>query len=455
MNKIYRVIWSKTKRSYVVVSEVAKRNGKCSSSLNKKLIAAFLTAGAVLSVTGSAWAAPVEPTGGYLVSGSQNEVDGGISQDQTVFGYNNSVSDFATTAWGYSNTVSGYVGTAWGSGNVAAGTYATAWGSGNESGQNDEDRQETIDLLKSFNPSAVHDNEVAGFGTSTTTWGVYNKAYGSRATAFGMDNKAYGINSTAWGSNTDSFGRDATTFGYMTRAVGDQSTAWGQQTIAYGANATTWGHFTLVKAFDGEEEAIDATAFGDSTWAAGSGATAFGSQTLARGGFSTAFGVGSQAIGDVSTAFGENSNALGDNSLAALGGTTGAISGYENHSFDDDIDPEGDTTGTHYIFTYKRAINAEGAAAIGYGSNAAKSYTYAIGKSAKAYAENSVAVGNEAAAGGVSSTVIGTGSKSGDTRLKYNSNLQGGASSVYGAYNTVKATAGVDFDGFAFTVLET
>ena len=56
MNKIYRVIWSKTKNCYVVVSEYAKRNGKCSSRLNKKLIAAFLAAGTVLSVTVSAWA---------------------------------------------------------------------------------------------------------------------------------------------------------------------------------------------------------------------------------------------------------------------------------------------------------------------------------------------------------------------------------------------------------------
>ena len=57
MNKIFKVIWCKTKNCYVVVSEVAKRNGKCSSSLNKKIIAAFLAAGTVLSVTGSAWAA--------------------------------------------------------------------------------------------------------------------------------------------------------------------------------------------------------------------------------------------------------------------------------------------------------------------------------------------------------------------------------------------------------------
>ena len=56
MNKIYKVIWSKAKNCYVVASEFAKRNGKSSSSLNKKLIAAMLAAGTVLSVSGNAWA---------------------------------------------------------------------------------------------------------------------------------------------------------------------------------------------------------------------------------------------------------------------------------------------------------------------------------------------------------------------------------------------------------------
>lgn len=49
MNKVYKVIWSKVRNCYVVVSELAKRNGKCSSSLNKKIIAAFLAAGMALT----------------------------------------------------------------------------------------------------------------------------------------------------------------------------------------------------------------------------------------------------------------------------------------------------------------------------------------------------------------------------------------------------------------------
>ncbi len=34
MNKIYQVIWSKTKHMYVVVSEIARRDGKAKSEVH-------------------------------------------------------------------------------------------------------------------------------------------------------------------------------------------------------------------------------------------------------------------------------------------------------------------------------------------------------------------------------------------------------------------------------------
>ena len=40
MNKIYKVIWSKTRNCYVAVAEFVKRNGNGGSSLNRRHIAA-------------------------------------------------------------------------------------------------------------------------------------------------------------------------------------------------------------------------------------------------------------------------------------------------------------------------------------------------------------------------------------------------------------------------------
>lgn len=62
MNKIYKVIWSKTKQCYVAVSELAKRNGKSGSPVQKEETrrggvperVGGCAAGGVVSTTGGA-----------------------------------------------------------------------------------------------------------------------------------------------------------------------------------------------------------------------------------------------------------------------------------------------------------------------------------------------------------------------------------------------------------------
>ncbi len=53
MNKIYKVIWSKTKGCYVVVSEIAKREGKAASTCVGALRATFATFFVASLLTGS------------------------------------------------------------------------------------------------------------------------------------------------------------------------------------------------------------------------------------------------------------------------------------------------------------------------------------------------------------------------------------------------------------------
>ena len=56
MNRIYKVIWSKVKNCYIVVSEIAKSHSKpISTKLNSgKTVAAVLAALALVSVSGVA-----------------------------------------------------------------------------------------------------------------------------------------------------------------------------------------------------------------------------------------------------------------------------------------------------------------------------------------------------------------------------------------------------------------
>ena len=62
MNKIYKVIWSKTRNCYVAVAEFVKRNGKGGSSLNRRHVAAALAAVAICAAPAGALA----NSGGHL-----------------------------------------------------------------------------------------------------------------------------------------------------------------------------------------------------------------------------------------------------------------------------------------------------------------------------------------------------------------------------------------------------
>lgn len=136
MNKIYKIIWSKARNCYVVVSEIAKRNGKCSSSLNKKIIASFLAAGTVLSVTGSAWAEVPEGTAsgtnavaigaGSSAKGNSSTVVGTGSavnknaaanyqyqgSDSAIFGAYNTIGAYSNTSYIYDGVANSIFGVA-------------------------------------------------------------------------------------------------------------------------------------------------------------------------------------------------------------------------------------------------------------------------------------------------------------------------------------------------------
>ena len=56
MNKIYKVIWSKTRNCYVAAAEFVKRNGKGASSLNSRHIAAVLATVVLCAAPVNGWA---------------------------------------------------------------------------------------------------------------------------------------------------------------------------------------------------------------------------------------------------------------------------------------------------------------------------------------------------------------------------------------------------------------
>ena len=71
MNKIYKVVWSKIKNTYVVVSEIAKSHSKAVSSRQRKSIAAVMTVLALGFIPSGAYAA-IDGVKTFVEPGNQN-----------------------------------------------------------------------------------------------------------------------------------------------------------------------------------------------------------------------------------------------------------------------------------------------------------------------------------------------------------------------------------------------
>lgn len=126
MNKVYKVVWNRTKHCYVVVSELAKRAGKnkstCLTAAGK--VAAALELGAVL-LMGSAGSEVYAATGNKVIGGSQTAVtDAKGKTDQAA-----ATGDYSTVSGGYLNHADGkYSSVSGGSKNHAKGENASISG---------------------------------------------------------------------------------------------------------------------------------------------------------------------------------------------------------------------------------------------------------------------------------------------------------------------------------------
>jgi len=324
MNRIYKVIWSKARNCYVVVSELAKRNGKCSSSLNRKIIASFLAAGLVAAL-------PVGVEAHSIINGESGTITrtgpgsgvmwgtGTASGPRTTaFGANTNASTNNATAFGDSTKARQHNATSFGVGTYADSRQATAFGAYTYAGTvftyNGEvvtPVRRVIDrYLDSSDPDTTPKEAwvlVKEDGTFVNTGQRFDGDYDAKGDITYSLNYQTMINrlskSTASGDNQ----RSATAFGEYSIATGQDATAFGYRSAATAWSATAWGHETAAL---GKRS----TAFGVETWASGNNATAFGYRTEATNENTTAWGSNTEASGVGATAWGTHTISGGDNS---------------------------------------------------------------------------------------------------------------------------------------------
>ncbi|EUB26289.1 ESPR-type extended signal peptide-containing protein, partial [Veillonella sp. ICM51a] len=449
MNKIFKVVWSKTKECYVVVSEVAKNNG------GKKKVLASVLAGLAMVGAGAQMGTPVQAEVKLNNSAVNIQPDGlpnneknSVGKNSTVVGYANTTNDQkGTVAYGGFNTATGNSSTALGSSNTATGGSATAIGSntvasgdasvalGNLS-QATNKGAIAIGTRTNYETTntATGDGHGLTAGEYSTTVGGWSRATGKNASAFGYTAQATGDYSISVGVDTEATKNNSIAIGRMSKATNTSAVAVGVNNKAAGQDSTSVGSSNTVNgdqssAF-GRENVIDgasvagAVAVGYKNKASGDRAIAIGEEneskeadTITMGNKNTANTGGGIAIGKGNTA----------NSTAG-GGSAGINSqiaiGRDNQAVDEDtlaVGRENKAT-ERLAMAIGNRTEATGVGSIAIGSNGAPdgsglvpktissgTFSVALGAQTKSTGTASVAVGGLASATATSATAVGHG----------------------------------------------
>ena len=244
LNRIYKVVWSKTKGCYIVVSELAKRVGR-----NKAK---------AIVISSAAMAMAVSPVMVNTVGAAVN--DAGTGGDTSV-------------AWAKTSNASGTNAVAVGAESKATQSNAVAVGRKTES---------TGDSAIAVGLSAKASGNLSeAIGVETVSSGVRSIAIGYKGKAEGEEAVAIGKEATASKASSLALGQGAQATGDRATAIGQSSKATQADTIALGTNSKSTNTYTV--------------AFGRNTEAAGQRSMAFGNEAKATANDTIAIGAASEA----------------------------------------------------------------------------------------------------------------------------------------------------------------
>ena len=427
MNKIFKVVWSKSKQCYVVVSEIAKNTtGK------KKIIVASILATLAMQTASVTNVQAINDNG----TGSQGSV---------ALGYN-------SQAWGTTvgSTVNPSVAVGTGSyaeGNsaLALGTRSWAKGSYNVSvGREAKSSQDYgIAIGYQANVSALHGMALgelaAASGQISVAIGASAKATGANSYAGGFKAESSGVSSVALGESATSSGDTSVAIGKNTVAsggdavsIGTSSQATGADSLALGKNAKASNSDSIAVGQDSVSNNINSVALGRGAQATGASANALGPQSTASATFATAIGMSSVANKEYAVAIGGGSEAT-----VARGVALGTYSKADTASGASGYDANANRTNKYAGLTGNTLTSSWGAVSIGDGTNTRQMTGLAAGT------KDTDAV-NVAQLKSVNLAFTGDNSSSGDVNLA-NSKLAVTGDTTY--VTTTAASQGITVKG--------
>ena len=433
MNKIFKVIWSKSKQCYIVVSEIAKnKTGK------KKIVVAGIFA--ALSLIGHLQ--PVQAIDGAGDKAGFSNAASGVNFDSTkgiAIGLKN----------GDKTSANGNVAT------VAIGAHSNASGSSSVAiGGAVVDGAGAIGLGWS---TAKGNNAVALGGTGLTNANGNNafaasggNANGESATAIGSSAIASGRGGVAVGWNSQS-AVNAVGIGFNAKAKSNNTVAIGVEansdnSIGDNSSSVSIGVKTRAREVGSMAMGVSADASGKYSIALGSGNvsgdyTATANYPKATGEKAIAIGYNSNSSNTGATAIGAGATASGTDSFAGGSGTAGGNSSIAIGKGASITAPIAGTT-----------FGGQDSIAMGTGASAKQHSSVTIGVGSTSDGVRNITIGPKASASGVDSIAIGNGGVGGDK----NNTVTGGTGNTYTIYvngistNVYYGTKSVDDGSIAF-----
>ena len=426
MNKIFKVIWSKSKQCYIVVSEIAKnKTGKKKIVVASILAALAMQSGMITEVMAAdppsarlADAAEAAGTNGVAIGSSARSK----SNQSVAIGYfSNAQAPTASpenpaTAVGAGANADGAGTVALGLSANAIGANAVALGGGSNGGKNKTEATAVETTAVGFNAKASNSRATAigsgaaSSGSDAIALGTSTLADSEKAIAIGANSKGTAIGATALGRDTEASGASATALGALASAKGSTATAIGMQASATGSESVAIGK--TASATSGRALAVgtNAKATGASSVAVGSGAGNSGTQGFAGSLNSTAGVVNTnRTINFATTADGDNAVALGvyansKNSGVAVGqkalAATGGVAIGKGV-----LEDTGNNLAGGVVIGQDSATLGPYSLAMGFNAFASGSTSMAVGHTASAVGNYAVAMGRKVSATGTSTAI--------------------------------------------------
>ena len=425
MNRIYNVIWSKTKKCYVVVSEIVKTGGGKVKSVQSgttwtrmsaiMAVAALLMGGNITTVNAATYTAMTidDVNGAGYATGNVK-----YSEGSYLYNYQNPGN---LTPFDNSHLYNG----------TDRGNYTENSFAGIAIGKN-------TNIQETGNPTYYSGLAIGNYAQATGgisfALGHYAQALSPSAMALGTATKASGFNSLAMMRQSAAEGEFSTALGTASWAKGNGSFAMGysatakaDQSIAIGAAETIklpgQQHGTPSAKYNGDgntvTEGARSLAFGtkartavgaDDSMAFGSSSSTGGANAVAMGYSANASAENAFAIGNTAQSSAQNAVAMGKSANAS--GVSSFAMGSSSNAVGADAIAMGSSSQAKLSNSIALGGNAKSlgadALALGGAANASKDGAIAIGKEAKANNTNTTAIGLGATVTGTNSMAIGT-----------------------------------------------